>query len=86
LEGEAARAIEGLPVTEANYPPAIDIIKQRYGNKQQLVRGLDDLGVDSEKYGSLLILIIMARFLREIALVLISARSSQSNVKRNLEH
>lgn len=99
IEGEASRAIEGLPVTELNYQPAVDILKQRYGNKQQLVsahmdellklpscnekvsqlkyvydkinvhvRGLNSLGVDSEKCGSLLIPIIMSRIPREIAL------------------
>jgi len=98
LEGEAARAVEGISVTDANYNIAIDIIKQRYGNKQQLisahmdellklpscneklsqlkyvydkinvhVRGLNALGVDSDKYGSLLIPIIMSRIPREIS-------------------
>lgn len=99
LEGEAARAIAGLPLTDANYEVAVTILKQRYGNKQQVisahmdellniptcgdkvhqlkfvydkinvhVRGLEALGVDSEKYGSLLIPIIMARLPKEISL------------------
>lgn len=99
LEGEALRSIEGLPLSEANYQAALDILKRRYGNKQQIisahmdellkipscpdnvrqlkyvydkinvhVRGLEALGIDSEKYGSLFIPIIMARLPREISL------------------
>jgi len=93
LEGKAHRAVAGLELKEENYDNAIKILKERFGNKQQIisshmqallkvqglpnekvsqlrlifdqinahVRGLETLGVTAERYGSLLIPIIMSR-------------------------
>ena len=110
LDGPAARAIEGLPVTEGNYQSAVDVLHDHFGKKQknisrhmdellrippcnndkigQLrfaydkvnihVRGLIALGIDSGKYGSLLIPVSLSRLLHEIALLI--ARHTQSYV------
>ena len=32
LEGPAAKAIQGLPMVEANYESAVELLKERYGN------------------------------------------------------
>ena len=37
LEGPAARAIQGLPITEANYESAIRLLQERFGNKQRII-------------------------------------------------
>ena len=37
VEGPAASAIKGLPLTSANYKIARDILEQRYGNKQLII-------------------------------------------------
>ena len=37
LEGPAARAIQGLPVTEANYESAVKLLQERFGNKQKII-------------------------------------------------
>ncbi|KAK3748158.1 hypothetical protein QZH41_006187 [Actinostola sp. cb2023] len=37
LKGEAARAIAGLPLTKENYSKAIEILKERFGDKQNLI-------------------------------------------------
>ena len=37
LEGSASEAICGLKLTGANYSEAIDILKRRFGNKQQII-------------------------------------------------
>ena len=37
VEGPAASAIKGLPLTSANYKMARDILEQRYGNKQLII-------------------------------------------------
>ena len=100
LEGKAHRAIAGLQLKNENYDHAIKILKDRFGNKQQIisshmqallslqglpnervsqlhlnfvqinthVRGLETLGVTAERYGSLLIPIIMSRMQREITI------------------
>jgi hypothetical protein len=44
LEGQALRAINGLAVTEENYQAAIDILRERFGNTQQLISAhMDEL-------------------------------------------
>ena len=44
LEEEAARAIQGLPLTNANYIVAIDILKDRFGKTQAIVTAhMDEL-------------------------------------------
>lgn len=44
LEGNAARSVQGLSLTEANYVAAIEILKERFGRKQQIISGhMDDL-------------------------------------------
>ena len=37
LQGEAARAIAGLPLTELNYTHSISLLKERFGQPQKLV-------------------------------------------------
>jgi len=37
VEGPAASAIKGLPLTSANYKIARDILEQRYGNKRLII-------------------------------------------------
>ena len=37
LDGNAARAIQGLPLTEGNYEVAVKILQQRFGKKQQII-------------------------------------------------
>ena len=37
LEGTALSAITGLALTESNYANAVDILKQRFGNKQLII-------------------------------------------------
>ncbi len=100
LEGPAFKAVEGLEIIEANYEKAVEILKTRFGNSQQIIsthmqqllnlqshpndrvnhlrsiydnimihiRGLESLGIASEKYGSLLIPLIISRMPGEIAL------------------
>ena len=44
LEGSAAHSVQGLALTEANYAAATDILKERFGRKQQIISGhMDDL-------------------------------------------
>ena len=44
LEGPALRAIAGLQLTDPNYDEAIDTLKKRFGNKQQIIsRHMDSL-------------------------------------------
>ncbi len=37
LEGPAARAVQGLTLTEANYGSAIELLKSRFGKPQQVI-------------------------------------------------
>ena len=37
LDGNAARAIQGLPLTEGNYEVAVKILQERFGKKQQII-------------------------------------------------
>ena len=37
LEGPAMRAVSGLKLTSSNYAEAIDTLKKRFGNKQQII-------------------------------------------------
>ena len=37
LEGPAARAVQGLTLTEANYDSAIELLKWRFGKPQQVI-------------------------------------------------
>ena len=107
LEGTAASAIQGLTLSEANYDSALELLKGRFGNPQQIIcahmdellkipactnehpaslqlvydkinvhiRGLSSLGIESEQYGSLLIL---TKISNEIRLRI--ARESRSEV------
>ena len=44
VEGPAARAIQGLTLSEANYDAAKEILKQRYGRPQQVIAAhMDEL-------------------------------------------
>ena len=44
LEGDAARTIAGLPLTTENYTRAIELLKERFGNKQTLINAhMDEL-------------------------------------------
>ena len=42
LKGEAARAIAGLPLTNENYTKAIEILKERFGDKQNIINAYMD--------------------------------------------
>ena len=37
LKGEAGRVIQGLPLSESNYKRAVDLLKERFGQKQVLI-------------------------------------------------
>ena len=37
LEGPAARAIQGLPITSQNYDHAVELLKERFGKPQQII-------------------------------------------------
>ena len=37
LKGEAARVIQGLPLSESNYKRAVDLLKEHFGEKQVLI-------------------------------------------------
>ena len=44
LEGAAARSVEGLTLTDANYNVAVDLLHERYGKKQQIITAhMDEL-------------------------------------------
>ena len=44
LEGAAARCIEGLSITEANYEDAVELLKKRFGRTQQVITAhMDEL-------------------------------------------
>ena len=38
LKGEAARVIQGLPLSESNYKTAVDLLEERFRQKQVLTR------------------------------------------------
>ena len=50
LEESALRSIKGLATTEENYQAALDILRERFGNSQQII---------SAHMDELLIIIIM---------------------------
>ena len=109
VEGPAARAIQGLTLSEANYDTAKEILKQRYGRPQQViaahmdellkissrmgekssqlcyvydkvsiyVRGLENLGVTAEQYGSMLIPVVMSKLPTEIRVQIARLTSSE---------
>ena len=37
LEGEALAVVAGLPLTNVNYPVAVDILRKRFGDKQRII-------------------------------------------------
>ena len=37
LEGEAARAIAGFPLTSVNYHQSLDVLRNRFGDQQRIV-------------------------------------------------
>jgi hypothetical protein len=44
LEGTASRTIQGLTLTEANYHSAIELLKERFGQPQQIISAhMDEL-------------------------------------------
>ena len=95
LEGAAAKAIQGLTLSDANYDSAVDLLRERFGKSQAIitahmeellkvpgctsdhshslrsvydkiiihVRGLESLEVTPDQYGSLLIPIILLKFI-----------------------
>ena len=38
MQGAAAKSIQGLPVIEANYESAVELLKERYDTKQKIIR------------------------------------------------
>ena len=44
LEGQAARAIQGLTLSESNYQAAVEILHERFGKTQQIISAqMDEL-------------------------------------------
>ena len=37
MEGEAFRTIQGIKLTNKNYPEALEVLRRRYGNKQRII-------------------------------------------------
>ena len=37
LEGEAFRTIQGIKLTDKNYPETLEVLRKRYGNKQRII-------------------------------------------------
>ena len=37
LEGEAFRTMQGIKLTDKNYPEALEVLRRRYGNKQRII-------------------------------------------------
>jgi len=42
LKGEAARVIQGLPLSESNYKRAVDLLKEHFGQKQVIINARMD--------------------------------------------
>ena len=42
LKGEAARVMQDLPLSESNYQTAVDLLKERFGQKQVLINAHKD--------------------------------------------
>jgi len=91
LEGEAFRVVQGLEIVEEHYDHSKGTLYQRFGHKQKIIfddinvriRVLESLGVRQENYGSLLIIIIMKRIPKDVALQV--ARETKSDIV-NEEH
>ena len=44
LEGTASKVVQGLTLTEANYDSAVELLKERFGNKQTIISShMDEL-------------------------------------------
>ena len=52
LEQSAAEAISGLTLTSANYEEAVDILKRRFGNKQQIISKHMDIHLNLDAVSS----------------------------------
>ena len=37
MEGEVFRTIQGIKLTNKNYPEALEVLRRRYGNKQRII-------------------------------------------------
>ena len=81
LTDDAARAIAGLPILSRNYEISIELLKERFGRKQILInahlrkfydkcetkiRALETLGIQTDSYGRLLILILLKKLPEEL--------------------
>ena len=40
LEGEAFRTIQGIKLTDKNYPEALEVLRRRYDDKQRIISAL----------------------------------------------
>ena len=103
LEGQALSTITGLALTHDNYKVAINLLKERFDNKQLLIsshmqtllslekvsnlrnisslrqiydnleiqiRSLENLSIDSQQYGPLLIPVLMQKIPEELSLII----------------
>ena len=52
LERSAAETISGLTLTSANYEEAVDILKRRFGNKQQIISKHMDILINLDAVSS----------------------------------
>jgi len=83
--------VQGLEIVEEHYDHSKGTLYQRFGHKQKIIfddinvriRVLESLGVRQENYGSLLIIIIMKRIPKDVALQV--ARETKSDIV-NEEH
>ena len=104
LKGDAASSISSFRITEENYETAVNLLNERYNNKQLIVsshmtnllnlpqlissdnvndlrkicdtvetqvRSLENLDIQSKKYGSLLIPVLLSKLSSELSLTLI---------------
>ena len=103
-KGDAASSISSFRITEENYETAVNLLNERYNNKQLIVsshmtnllnlpqlissdnvndlrkicdtvetqvRSLENLDIQSKKYGSLLIPVLLSKLSSELSLTLI---------------
>ena len=43
LRGQALSAVQGLQLTDGNYKEAVEILQNRFGNKQMVIRGYEEI-------------------------------------------
>ncbi|GFX54712.1 uncharacterized protein TNCV_2822331 [Trichonephila clavipes] len=71
LCGNALACINGFPISDDNYDRALDLLKDRFGNKniaETQIRSLESLGVKGESYSNLLTPILLKQIPSELVL------------------